>query len=70
MKTVLLSFSQVSGVVLNINMYKEVTDPNTGVIKFQTINLESTEKVNTSICAQHKFCSRAPGMVFQCPLHT
>ena len=39
------SLSQVSGVVLNINMYKEVTDPNTGVIKFQTINLESTEKV-------------------------
>ena len=36
---------QVSGVVLNINMYKEVTDPNTGVIKFQTINLESAEKV-------------------------
>jgi len=35
---------EVSGVVLNINMYKEVTDPNTGVIKFQTINLESTEK--------------------------
>ena len=31
--------------VLNINMYKEVTDPNTGVIKFQTINLESAEKV-------------------------
>ena len=40
-----ISLSQVSGVVLNINMYKEVTDPNTGVIKFQTINLESTEKV-------------------------
>ena len=35
----------MSGVVLNINMYKEVTDPNTGVIKFQTINLESAEKV-------------------------
>jgi len=35
---------EVSGVVLNINMYKEVTDPNTGVIKFQTINLESAEK--------------------------
>ena len=43
-----ISLSQVSGVVLNINMYKEVTDPNTGVIKFQTINLESTEKVDRS----------------------
>ena len=35
---------QVSGVVLNINMYREVTDPSTGVIKFQTINPESGEK--------------------------
>ena len=35
---------EVSGVVLNINMYKEVTDPSTGVIKFQTINPESCEK--------------------------
>ena len=61
----------MSGVVLNINMYKEVTDPNTGVIKFQTINLESTEKVDRSICAQHNlFCPRVPGMVCQCPPHT
>merc|ERR1719435_195370 len=35
---------EVSGVVLNINMYREVSDPNTGVIKFQTINPESGEK--------------------------
>jgi len=35
---------EVSGVVLNINMYKEVTDPNTGVIKFQTISMDSCDK--------------------------
>ena len=28
----------VSGVVLNINMYQEVSDPNTGVIKFSLLN--------------------------------
>merc|ERR1719348_2375783 len=35
---------EVSGVVLNINMYQEVSDPNTGVIKFSTIDMNTTEK--------------------------
>jgi len=35
---------EVSGVVLNINMYQEVSDPNTGVIKFSTIDMHTTEK--------------------------
>lgn len=35
---------EVSGVVLNINMYQEVTDPNTGVIKFSSIDTHSTDK--------------------------
>ena len=34
----------VTGVVLNINMYKEDTDPHTGVVKFQTIRPEVTQK--------------------------
>jgi len=35
---------EVSGVVLNINMYQEISDPNTGVIKFSTIDMHTTEK--------------------------
>ena len=35
---------EVSGVVLNINMYQEVADPNTGVIKFSLLNPKSPEK--------------------------
>ena len=35
---------EVSGVVLNINMYQEVSDPNTGVMKFSTIDMHTTEK--------------------------
>jgi len=35
---------EVSGVVLNINMYQEISDPNTGVIKFNSIEMLSPEK--------------------------
>ena len=35
---------EVSGVVLNINMYQEISDPNTGVIKFSLLNPKSPEK--------------------------
>ena len=61
----MISLFQVSGVVLNINMYKEVTDPNTGVIKFQTINLESTEKVDRFFCAKHNIF--IPGRLARSP---
>ena len=35
---------EVSGVVLNINMYSESTDPNTGVIKFSHLNPASADR--------------------------
>jgi len=35
---------EVSGVVLSINMYQEIADLNTGVIKFSSIDTKSTEK--------------------------
>ena len=35
---------EVSGVVLNINMYRESSDPNTGVIKFSHLDPHSMEK--------------------------
>ena len=40
----MINNNKVSGVVLNINMYRESSDPNTGVIKFSHLDPNSIEK--------------------------